>query len=248
VNPFPSIQQPVARLGGLTVINDRFAALIVRFHCDSVKGKYRSNPYFPMTIAAQTDLLIVKMNEWDTGHRMADKARSDMHCIIATLPGTEKPSGKMPGDIGVPPTPYESGQTITHPQRDACGTKQTLRPLLESTSVSKKNRPVLAVTAPQPNVADTRVISKPPSKPRPASSRRMNAMEKRAKIQEAILYHAANPHLTQKQVAVQHGLEPKSLSRQYAKKLKKSLAPSRDKTPKDIADDYLYNEKRQKQR
>ena len=103
----------------------------------------------------------------------------------------------------------------------------------------------MIVASPQPDVVDSEPASKSVTKP---ATKKMSPLEKRARIQEALLYHAANPQLTEKQVAMQHGLEPKALSRQYAKKLKKTLAPSRDKTPKDIADDYLYNEKRQKRR
>jgi len=73
-------------------------------------------------------------------------------------------------------------------------------------------------------------------------------MEKRALIQEALVYHVANPRLTQEQVALYFGLEPKALSRRYAKKLKATMSPNRDKTPKDIAEDYLQNEKRREKR
>jgi len=39
-------------------------------------------------------------------------------------------------------------------------------------------------------------------------------------------------------------LEPKALSRPYAKKLKETLLSKRDKPSKAVTDDYLYNEKR----
>ena len=78
----------------------------------------------------------------------------------------------------------------------------------------------------------------------------MNPLEKKARVQEALLYFAANKpsnkDLTQEAVAVQHGLEPKALSRKYANKLKKAMPHDRDKTPKDMADDFLYKEKRRK--
>jgi len=78
----------------------------------------------------------------------------------------------------------------------------------------------------------------------------MNPLEKKARIQEALLYYAANKpgnkDLTLEKVAVRHGLEPKALSREYANKLKKAMPHDRDKTPKDMADEFLYNEKRRK--
>jgi len=76
----------------------------------------------------------------------------------------------------------------------------------------------------------------------------MNPLEKKARVQEALLHCKENPHLTLEQVAVQHGLEPKALSRSYANKLKKAMPPDRSKTPKDEAEDFLYSEKRRKER
>ena len=74
----------------------------------------------------------------------------------------------------------------------------------------------------------------------------MKPLEKKARVQEALLYRAENPHLTLEQAAVQHDLEPKALSRSYAQKLKKAMPLDRNKTSKDEADDFLYNEKRRK--
>ena len=92
-------------------------------------------------------------------------------------------------------------------------------------------------------------MPKPVSKPtafKPAT-KRMKPLGKKARIQEALLYHAANPRLTQEQVAVHHGLEPKALSRPYANKLKRAMPPERSKTPKDEAEDFLCKERRRKE-
>ena len=187
-------------------------------------------PILPMTtptIAAQTDLLIGKMHEWDTGQRMADRARSEMHCIIAALPGEARQ-----GEVGTPPTPH--------------GNEWAPHSLWESRG-NARNRPVVVPTAP-PEVV--RVEPLPTSVPKPKTSKssatRMNSLEKKARIQEALLYRKENPHLTLEQAATHLGLEIKALSRSYANKLKKAMPPDRNKTPKDEADDFLYNEKRRK--
>jgi uncharacterized coiled-coil protein SlyX len=196
-----------------------------------VKVKTGLTPILPMTPASHKDLLLFKFQEFVSAHQTADRARSDMHCIIAELPGGEK--------TDEPSKPEESKQTA------ACShcENQTFYSLMES-GVNTRNRPIVTKTL-KPDTIDPEPVtdSKPVSK---SVARRMSSLEKRAAIQEALIYHAANPHLTQEQIAIHHGLEPKALSRSYAKKLKKSMAPNREKTPKDVADDYLYNEKRQK--
>jgi hypothetical protein len=158
-----------------------------------------------------------------------------MHCIIAALPDEGKPE-----EIGAPSASCGIESTHAHPQNDGEDAMQALRPL-SGEEYNPKNRPVVTGTAPQPVVVDAKSRAK-------SVSKRMSPQEKKARTQEALIYFAANPHLTQEQVAIHHGLEPRALSRHYAKKLKKSMSPNRDKTPKDMADDFLYNEKRKKQR
>ena len=132
----------------------------------------------------------------------------------------------LPEEAGTPLAPAVPSQ------------KSTQRPVLDK-SGGAKDRPVLTM-APQPEIVEAKSTSKPATK-------RMSPLEKKARIQEALLYRQKNSHLTLEQVAVQHGLEPKALSRSYANKLKKAMPPERSKTPKDEAEDFLYKEKRRKE-
>jgi hypothetical protein len=201
-----------------------------------------------MAIALYQDQLLIKFQEFDAAQQTVDRTRSEMHCIIAALPCEKQPEETtiLPASHGNRPTVslYPKNDCYENPEpHSALNTKS------ENRDDDKRTRPTVAkrptVVAPQPDVADSEPVSKPSSK---SATKKISPFEKKARTQEALLYHASNPQLTQKQVALRHGLEPKALSRQYAKKLRKSLAPSRDKTPKDVADDFLYNEKRQKQR
>jgi len=152
-----------------------------------------STPFLPMTTASHKDLLLATLQEFDTAQQRVDRTRSEMHCIISSLP---------------------------------------------SSVAATSSRPILI--KPQSEIVELKPSPKLASKP---LVKRMSPPEKKGKVQEALLYHVENPHLTQEQVAVQHGLEPKALSRPYAKKLKKAIPSNRDKTPKDEADDFLYNGK-----
>jgi len=166
-------------------------------------------------ITSQKDQLFTTLHEFTSAQQRADKARSDMHCIIAALPDEEKPR-----DTGTPITP----------------------------SGNARERPVVTPTL--PGVAEVEPIPKTVSKSKASASKvattRMNSLEKKARVQVALLYRAENPHLNLEQVAAHHGLELKALSRSYAQKLKKAMSPHRNMTPKDVADDFLYNEKRRK--
>jgi hypothetical protein len=212
----------------------RISDRIIRTHRNGVKGKTGVQPtIFPMTTALPKALLLTTFQEYDTAQQRAGTARSKMHCIIAALPDEGKP-------VGTPSASCDVESTVAHSQNDGDCAKQPLRPLFEK-EYNPKNRPFVTGTAPQSVIAD--------SKPLPKSvPKRMSPQEKKARTQEALIYLAANSHLTQEQAAIYHGLEEKALSRPYAKKIKKSMSPNRDKTPKDIADDFLYNEKRQKQK
>ena len=106
----------------------------------------------------------------------------------------------------------------------------------------RRDRPVITAAIPQQDDGEVTSVALPGSKP---AARRMNPLEKRAAVQEAILFQQ-HPHMPLKQIAVQHGLEPKALSRPYAKKLLQAMLPDRDRTPKDQAEDFLYQEKRRK--
>ena len=179
-----------------------------------------------MTNTSRKDLLFTRLQELTTGQQIVDRARSDMHCIIATLP--DKVTQE---EIGTPPTP--------------CGNEQAHLSSLESRN-NIRNRPVVITTPPE--VIEVEPVPKPilkPNAPKP-STKRMKPLEKKARTQEAMIYHAEHPHLTQEQVAIQYGLERRALSREHARKIKRVMPHDRDKTPKDMADDFLYNEKRRK--
>ena len=204
----------------------------------------RSHPcILPMTITTYKDQLFSKVNELGVAQQEVDRLRSAIHCIIATLPGEVKDKAS-----GLPPSVCESRQSAQPAQsaarspHDECYcTKPRPRPVLEKKDCIE-GQPLIA--APQPEMVKTKPASKPKSTP---AAKRMNSLEKKARIQEALLYRKENPHLTLGQVAVRHGLEPKALSRSYANKLKKAMPPDRDKTPKDEADDFLYGEQRRKE-
>ena len=196
-----------------------------------------------MAMTSHKETLLDTYREFDTAQRTADKARSKMHCIIAALPGEVKDKAS-----GLPPSVCESRQSAQPAQsaarspHDECdGTKPRPRPVLEKRDWAE-GQPLIAAS--QPEMVKTKPAAKPKSTP---AAKRMNSLEKKARIQEALLYRKENPHLTLEQVAVRHGLEPKALSRSYANKLKKAIPPDRDKTPKDEADDFLYSEKRRKE-
>jgi hypothetical protein len=155
-----------------------------------------------------------------------------MHSLIGELPDRE-----MPAVIGTPFL-FQGNEQRLH----ECREPHPHGSMVDNHGESRRNRPVVAGTW-QPDTA----VSKPVSQ---QTVKRMKPLEKKARVQEALLYYAANKpgnkDLTQEAVAVQHGLEPKALSREYANKLKKAVSHRRDKTPKDMADEFLYNEKRRR--
>lgn len=193
-----------------------------------------------MTTVSPKDLLFAKVEEMVATHQKADRVRSEMHCLIAALPGEEKPQNTSTSSMCRRDRP-----TIIHRQHDGHSETHMHQPLPEN-RVPTQNSPAAASSQSEVTRSELPSLPAVAEKPKKPRAKRMNPMEKKARTQEAILCLEANPHLNQKQVAIQHGLEPKALSRQYANKLKKSMRPAREKTPKDVADDYLYNEKRQK--
>jgi hypothetical protein len=183
-----------------------------------------------MTIVSQKDVLFAKVQEFDVAQRTVDRVRSEMHCIIAVLPGEEQSK-----EAGVPSTSAENLYGVARSRNDECSEELLHYAQLDDSLGNKRSRPVV-LGKHKPTVACPKLPPKP--------AKRMSRMEKKARIQEALLYHVANPHLTQAQAALHYGLEPKALSRPYAKKLKETLLSKREKSSKAVADDYLYNEKR----
>ena len=66
-----------------------------------------------MTTASHKDLLFAKFQEFDTAQQRADRARSEMHCIIGSFP-----SGATPEVGTAPMTRSNRPLVITSPQPD----------------------------------------------------------------------------------------------------------------------------------
>ena len=208
-----------------------------------------------MTITSHKEQLLTRFQEFviaqqelTTVQQTMNQKRSEMHCIIAALPDEETSDGEKPEVTDTSNAAYENAPTIARHQ-DAGSCENQTYGRLDHNSRDPRNRPFLIVQ-PQSDVFESEPLSSQQAPPQLAvrpKTKRLSPSEKKAKIQEALVFCMENPHLTLMQVAIQHGLEPKALSRSYAGKLKKAMFPNREtraKPAKAVADDFLYNEKR----
>ena len=167
-----------------------------------------------MTTASHKNQLFVKLQELDTAHQekmsaqqKADKARSDLHCIIATLPGDgELPREAKTEETRTPLASSVSRPIITRPviQQQHGDEEQTSSLLLDNLVKrnrlhNPKDRPVVIKT-PQQEAAEKEPPPTPPAGTKPKKTRKRT---KEADIRKAVklFFDSANTDspLTQEQ-------------------------------------------------
>jgi len=138
-----------------------------------------------MTYLSLKDKLFTTMEEYVAVQQTANRKRSEMHSIIASLPDGETPDGKKPEKIGTPLTAGENGQTIIPLQEGNGREYRTIHSLPDDRMLNASNRPVLNNAATPPSVADFQVPTpRPAAKERPKKTRAKRTCE--ADIRKAV--------------------------------------------------------------
>jgi len=202
--------------------------------------------------ASHKDLLFTTFEEFNTAQRQANKARSDMHCIIATLPDEEKPAA-----ADALPMPHRNRPIVACDQRGENNEKQ-MSYVLSEYSARRRNRPVIIVP---PNVTETesvinaepsvKPLSTPTSGETPKKVRQKRVSE--ANIRKAIKL-VYDENVTQKEAEKLCNLPIGTLSRRKGKEIMAqyrknwgtptTIDAQRGASRKELENAFLYGDDR----
>ena len=214
----------MTRLGDVTVATTASLRALYALIAILSRAKTGFTPVFPMTVVSQKDLLFAKSHEFEIAQQTVDRVRSEMLCIIATLPDGGK-------------------------SNDERCEKQMFFPVLEKVRDSRKNRPVVVMT-PQSDALVSEQSSTSATKETPKKTRSKRATESDIRKAVKLVYDES---LKQKEAEIVCNLPIGTLSRRKGKQimeqyLKEWGKPTRIDVPpkvrrKEAENAFRYGEK-----
>ena len=156
-----------------------------------------------MTITSHKDRLVDTFQNFVSAQQMADKARSEMHSIIASLPDENTAE-----EIVAPSTPPGCRPTMIYQHNDRCREKPAPSSTREGNT---SNRPVLTAAIWQPDVGEPEPFTTPTVEEKPKKARAKRTSED--DIRKAVKLVFDDEDMTQKRAEIVCGLPPGTLSR-----------------------------------
>ena len=159
-----------------------------------------------MATASYKDKLLDKFQEFDIAQQTLDRTRSEMHCIIAALPGENKPK-----EITISSAHFRERPIVIKHQNDGESGKPVPPHMLRNLDEDEWKRPVVITSEPD-STESNRDLE--PDRPKKTRAKRVSEADIRKAIK--LVY---DDNLTQKQAEKMCNLPHGTLSRRKGKRV-----------------------------